>query len=141
MDKPPYLVSCVSKKAREPMAARDLYQSQWFVKARRYVENQGGDWLILSALHGVVAPDQIIAPYDKTLSRMPIAERRSWSAGMLTTLQSGCLQGRRCVVLAGHAYREFLIDPLRRDVTVEIPMEGMAIGRQLQWLSQHGARQ
>ncbi|WP_186083560.1 DUF6884 domain-containing protein [Burkholderia gladioli] len=140
MEKSFYLVSCVSKKAQVPTAARDLYQSQWFKKARRYVEQQGGEWLILSALHGVVRPDQIIAPYDQTLSRMPIAERRAWAAGVLATLESGCVQGRRCVILAGSAYREFLIDQLRRQMTVAIPMEGMAIGRQLQWLSQHTAR-
>jgi hypothetical protein len=44
----------------------------------------------------------------------------------------------RIVVLAGKRYREFLMDYLRRRAgTVQVPMEGLGIGRQLQWLGDH----
>jgi hypothetical protein len=44
--------------------------------------------------------------------------------------------GDRIVVLAGQRYRESLMDYLRQHVrTVEIPMEGLTIGRQLQYLT------
>jgi hypothetical protein len=40
------------------------------------------------------------------------------------------------VVLAGARYREFLLDYLKaRFATVELPMEGLKIGKQLQWLA------
>ncbi len=54
-----YLVSCVSMKRASPSPARDLYVSQWFLKARAHVEAAGWPWLILSAEHGVVHPDQV----------------------------------------------------------------------------------
>jgi len=43
-----------------------LYISDWFLKARRYAEASGCDWLILSAQYGLVAPDRVIAPYNRT---------------------------------------------------------------------------
>jgi hypothetical protein len=33
-----YLVSCVKRKRAIPTQAKELYVSDWFVKARRYVE-------------------------------------------------------------------------------------------------------
>ncbi|WP_429838091.1 DUF6884 domain-containing protein [Burkholderia gladioli] len=43
----------------------------------------------------------------------------------------------RCAVLAGERYREFLVEYLRSRFELEIPMQGLAIGRQLQWLTDH----
>jgi hypothetical protein len=43
----------------------------------------------------------------------------------------------RVVVLAGARYREFLMGYLKaRTDIVEIPMEGLAIGKQLRWLGE-----
>lgn len=51
-----YLISCVSRKRSAPAQARDLYTSDWFLKAREYVESTGSPWFILSAEHGLVPP-------------------------------------------------------------------------------------
>jgi hypothetical protein len=42
------------------------------------------------------------------------------------------------IILAGRAYREFLVMWLVTFLgyTVSVPMEGLGIGRQLQWLNQ-----
>ncbi|WP_238541429.1 DUF6884 domain-containing protein [Burkholderia gladioli] len=72
-----YLVSCVGEKQDRAMPAKVLYRSNWFTKAREYVERRAGVWYILSAKHGLISPDQVIAPYEQTLNRMPIAERRA----------------------------------------------------------------
>ena len=73
------LVSCVSVKGATPAAAKDLYQSSWFRKARLFVESIGSDWFILSAKHGLVHPDNMIAPYEHTLNTMGASERRDWA--------------------------------------------------------------
>lgn len=62
------------------MAAKDLYISDWFVKARAYVEQAGDEWFILSAEYGLVSPETVIAPYERTLNTMGIAERRAWGS-------------------------------------------------------------
>ncbi len=55
--------------------AKDLYVSDLFRKARRYVEAKNCPWFILSAEYGLVSPEQVIAPYEKTLNHMGVAER------------------------------------------------------------------
>jgi hypothetical protein len=80
------LVSCVSQKLSEPAPARLLYRSEWFIKVRTLVESQKADWLILSALYGVVAPDTNIAPYEKTLNSAGVAERRAWAENVYRQL-------------------------------------------------------
>jgi hypothetical protein len=72
-----YLVSCVSQKRKQACPARELYVSDWFLKARRYTERSGCRWFILSAEYGLVAPDRVIAPYERTLNTMPVTERRA----------------------------------------------------------------
>jgi hypothetical protein len=134
-----FLVSCVSEKQDRPMPARELYCSQWFQKARAFVERQGRDWFILSAKYGLVAPDQVIEPYNETLSEKTVAERREWSNKVIQELRTRCTPGTSVVILAGEKYREFLL-PALLDLgcNVEVPMTGLARGPQLRWLSERG---
>lgn len=136
-----YLVSCVGKKHDRAMPAKDLYASEWFCKAREYVERRSGVWYILSAKLGLVEPDQVIEPYEQTLNRMPIADRRAWARRvrdqMDARLPSGSGQGGQCIVLAGTRYREFLMDYLNDRFKVQVPMDRLASGKQLQWLTNH----
>jgi hypothetical protein len=129
-----YLVSCVSKKRRVPAPAKDLYVSEWFLRARAFVEATGCPWFILSAKYGLVAPDQVVAPYEETLNSMAIAGRRAWARRVEAQLDEHVPDFDRVVVLAGQRYREFLIGYLSRRWVVEVPLEGLRIGEQLSWL-------
>lgn len=133
------LVSCVKSKLSHPAPARELYTSAWFTKVRTIVEASGARWFILSAFHGLVAPGTEIAPYERTLKNLPVPDRRAWASTVIGQLLPALSVHRRVVLFAGARYREFLIDPLRqRDIEVVIPMEGLALGEQLAWLSDHG---
>lgn len=136
------LVSCVSKKRPDPSPAADLYVSQWFVAARAYAERHADHWFILSAEHGLLDPKAVTGPYEKTLNYMPINERRAWSLRVQAQMAIDLPNADRCTVLAGSRYREFLLAYLERRYTVDVPMAGLTIGRQLQWLGQQatGAR-
>jgi hypothetical protein len=130
------LVSCVSQKLSEPAPARLLYRSQWFIKVRTLVETQKADWLILSALYGVVAPDTNIAPYEKTLNSAGVAERRAWAVNVRRQLAPSLLGRQRVVIFAGQRYREFLVPALLSDgYEVDVPMANLRIGEQLAWLT------
>jgi hypothetical protein len=134
-----YLISCVSKKLPTPAQAKDLYTSDWFLKARHYVERTSSPWFILSAEHGLVPPDRILAPYERTLNAMGMLDRQAWAAQVKAQMEMSMSlpDADRIVVLAGLRYREFLIDYLRqRARTVEVPMEGLSIGRQLRYLKE-----
>jgi hypothetical protein len=132
-----YLVACVAGKRAHAAPARDLYTSTWFALARRHVEASGCPWRILSAEHGLVHPDTVIAPYERTLSTLPVAERRRWAERVLTDLLPLLARGDRVVFLAGQRYRESLIPVLtRHGITVEVPLQGKRIGEQMAWLKE-----
>lgn len=138
------LVSCVGKKQSCPAPAKDLYISDWFRKARCLVEAKKARWCILSAKYGLVEPNQVIDPYEKTLNTMGIAARRAWAKQVMDQLPPWLADTPRVVFLAGARYREFLIQPLQcRDrgwgIDVEIPMKGLKIGEQLAWLRRQKA--
>ncbi len=132
-----YLVSCVGKKQETAVQAKGLYVSEWFTRARAFVERAGRPWFILSAEFGLVAPEQIISPYNRTLNMMPRAERQAWAQQVCEQMGRSLPSGAHCVILAGQRYREFLIDYLARRYSVEVPMKGLAIGKQLRWLASH----
>jgi hypothetical protein len=95
-------------------------------------------WYILSAEHGLLRPDAIIAPYNKTLNEMPLAERRMWADKVLNTLATLLAAGDEVIILAGKRYREFVIPQIEaRGVRVSVPMKGLGIGEQKHWLNSH----
>lgn len=138
-----YLVSCVSTKLATPAPAKDLYVSDWFRKARAYVESSGMPWFILSAQHGLLDPDSLTAPYEKTLNAMAAKERKSWAERVIKQMKTQLPPAKRIVVLAGEKYREHLLAYLSAQFSaVEVPLRGLKIGEQLHWFSErlrHGA--
>jgi len=131
------LIGCVKKKGRESTQARNLYQSALFVGRVRFVERSCDAWWVLSALHGLLAPDQDVAPYDLTLSGMSAEERYQWSVMVLAAIDrhAGLEVGDVVEVHAGALYRDSgLVDGLlARGLRVEVPTRGLGIGEQL-WL-------
>ena len=131
-----HLVACVKEKAGSPAPAAVLYRSTWFRKARAYVEGLGAPWFILSALHGLVAPEQVLAPYEQSLHKMPAAQRRAWGERVVRQLEElEYASTAPVVVLAGTRYREPLAAWLGTRAVV--PMARLAIGKQYAWLTAH----
>ena len=133
-----FLVSCVGKKRDAPAAARRLYISEWFLRAQEYVEATGCPWFILSAKYGLTSPDEIVAPYERTLNQMGISERREWASRVKSQMEERLPEADRFVIFAGQRYREFLSEYLSRRATFEVPLEGLRIGEQLSWFGRHG---
>lgn len=130
-----YLVSCVKRKMSCPAEAQKLYTSDWFSKARGLVVNTGKPWFILSAKYGLVSSDTLISPYNVTLNKMGIADRRTWADRVKNQMDEMMPKADVVVVLAGVKYRENLMAYLRgRFPRVTVPMEGLQIGRQLSWM-------
>jgi hypothetical protein len=133
-----YLVSCVSQKRISELPAEYLYCSDWFQKARMYVERSkepGDEWYILSAKHGLLHPLKKISPYNETLRTMRKTERLDWAHRVLKDLREQLNPSDNVVFLAGQKYREIL-EPgiVALGCRVSVPMQGMRIGEQLSWL-------
>lgn len=129
------LVACAARKHEGVHAAKDLYDSALFQKSRRFAESRADIWYILSAKHGLLDPEKRIGKYDNTLNTMSKLERADWSDKVLSDLSKLIASGDRVIILAGKNYREFLEQRLRNlGIDIKVPMEGMRIGQQLQWL-------
>lgn len=130
------LIACASKKLNHRARAEDLYVSDLFRKSLAYARQMRPVAVfILSATHGLVRPDDQIDPYDVTLNTMSSAEIRAWSDGVFGQLQRHTdVKHDRLFFLAGDKYRRYLVPRLH---TVEVPMEGLGIGQQLQFLKRH----
>jgi hypothetical protein len=131
------LVGCVKAKLSEPSRVEDLYTSTLFRGRRAYVRRTCDRWFVLSAKYGLLDLDEVIAPYDETLTRQSVSARRAWSATVLRQLEQrlGALSGQVFEVHAGAAYRDFGVAEglTRRGATVEVPAAGLLQGQQLRF--------
>lgn len=127
-------ISCVKSKRQAPCAAKDMYISPLFRRMFQYAQNLHPNKIfILSAEYGLLKPDDVITPYEKTLKKMKVQERTEWAQKVLTKLQHETdLQADHFVFLAGVPYRENLTPYI---AYYEVPMEGLPFGKQLQWLT------
>lgn len=103
---------------------------------RTYTESTGLPWYILSAEHGLVAPDEWLEPYDCYLPKMSSAYRRNWGAKVARQLKDaiGPLEGRVLDTHAGAAYVDALETAVSTEGAVIVdPLRGMPIGRRLSW--------
>ena len=129
------LVGCVKEKRAGAATAQDLYTSPLFIGRRRYVERTCDEWWILSAEHGLINPQEVIAPYDNTLKNASRRDRRAWADRVLRAIeqQIGPSAGDIVEIHAGSDYRDYglVIGLLERGVSVENPTQGMRVGEQL----------
>jgi hypothetical protein len=127
------LISCVKKKLPYRSKAMNLYVSAWFKKALAYAKNLRPDAIyILSAKHGLLGLETEIEPYEATLLNMSNQEIQAWAKRVQEGVCQCCdIQRDHFIILAGTRYRRYLVPYLS---SVEIPMEGMSIGKQLRFL-------
>lgn len=130
------LLGCVKRKLARRAPAKDLYVSPLWHGRRAYAEASGCPWLILSAKHGLLDPEQPIAPYDVALADLSASARRAWGERVVAALQTrfGSLNGMTFEVHSGAAYRTAIAARLREQgAAIEQPLLGLTMGRQLSW--------
>lgn len=115
---------------------QDLYISPLFRLNLKYAWKLKPDNIyVLSAKHGLLDLDTEIEPYNLTLNNMTSHHVQAWAQKVIIQIEE-CVDPRKdhFVLLAGQKYRKFLIPHF---FSYEIPMEGMTIGKQLQYLVKH----
>ncbi len=127
------LISCVSQKLDHKAKVKDIYTSQLFKYNMKYATKlKVNKIFILSALHGLLKLEDEIEPYDLTLNTMPVKEIKHWATTVLEQLKTEVnLEKDHITFLAGQKYRKYLIPHIKH---YSIPMEGLPIGKQLQFL-------
>ncbi|SFP54187.1 hypothetical protein SAMN05660464_3512 [Geodermatophilus dictyosporus] len=129
------LVGCSGSKATSARPARELFTGAAFRKARDRAETLGLPWYVLSAEHGLLVPDEIVAPYDVYLPDQPSARRSAWGAEVVFQLaRQHELRGTVIEAHAGRSYCDPLIDPLADAGAVLLqPLAGLRQGERLAW--------
>ncbi len=128
------LISCVSQKLKHKANVRDLYISPLFKKNLQYAATLSPDKVfILSAQYGLLELDDEIDTYNVTLNEMTAEEIKAWSSMVLSQLKAKTdIKTDEFIFLAGSNYRKHLLPHI---TNYKIPMEGLQIGKQLQWLT------
>jgi hypothetical protein len=130
------LVTCVKSKAARPSAAKDLYTSPLFKKQRAYAERAGVPWFILSAEHGLVGPDEWLAPYERFLPETPPSYRVAWGDWVVARLEllAGPLRDKTVEIHAGSTYLD-AVRPKLEELGARVldPLRGLQMGPRLAW--------
>lgn len=127
-------------------AAKDLYTSTYFAKKRDYAETIGDHWMILSALHGLIPPNEQIKPYDISIDNLDDEQLEAWIHRVWRVLLEWVCSHEdveEIVVLAGKSY----IEPLQEGevfsagiqprVTFPLQQPGFeGFGDQMHWLKE-----
>ena len=124
------LIQCTNAKREEPAAARDLYDKSGYFRAMRaWADARGDPWYIVSAKHGLVYPNETLAPYDERGLSEAQAET------IATTLSE---KGVTTVhITAGIDYTNPLVPALEgRGIDVVNHFAGERIGKRRQLLKQ-----
>ena len=133
------LVACSATKADSAMPARQLYVSSLFRAASAYAERHYGPsrWFILSALHGLVDPDTVLAPYDFSLRQLGSRQREVWGDRVVVELTDRFPSDTVLWFHAGALYRDAIASVVPHEV--RFPLAGLGIGEQLARYCRHAA--
>jgi hypothetical protein len=141
------LISCVSRKIKHRAKAKDLYQGPLFTNSLAYAQKLKPDKIyILSALHHLLNLEQVIEPYDVTLSQVSKTvrtkkpnlkvlskeEASDWGQTVLRQLEEiADLKNDEFIILAGQSY----ISPIKKGINhIKEPLKGFSQGIRVQFL-------
>jgi hypothetical protein len=130
------LVGCVKSKGPRPAPAQELYRGSLFKRRIEYARASGCRWFVVSGRWGLVAPDEVLAPYDLYLADQSAAYRRGWAGFVAATLErvNGSLIGARIEIHAGDSYVSALRPALNALGAVVVdPVQAGSFGETLSW--------
>lgn len=82
------LLGSLGDRVQVPAPAKDIFRAPAFQLSRTDEEAVGSRWFVLSAEHGLVAPDEWISPDARTLAELDPEYRVVWAAWVAARLQS-----------------------------------------------------
>jgi hypothetical protein len=100
---PFFLIGCGRHKRVEPTIASDLYLSDRFRSSKNLAHLLAAPYAILSGMHGIVAAETLLLPYDLNLADLAGTDQRRWARDALDALRD-CAEGRTVTLLAAPEY-------------------------------------
>lgn len=120
------IMSCGSKKGKDPGPAIDLYKGVLFMKHRQWAEAFCDEIWIISAKYGLIEPSKIIDPYEISLRDFKKKDRDLWGSYVANQISSKIPKTEKLFFLAGQIY----YDPIIRKIPheYEIPFKKYGLG-------------
>lgn len=129
------LIGCSGPKLKDSAPARQLYTSQLFRSALALAERRHDVVYVISAKHELVTLDQVIAPYDLTMSAIAKEWRTIWGVRVWDSVQRRHLNvDRQVFIYAGKDYARPIQRAGLHRATFHEPLAKMQIGQRLRWL-------
>ena len=127
------LISCASKKLAFKSKAEDLYISTLFRLSFAYAKKlKPHKIFILSAKYGLLNLNDEIATYNETLNNKSTSDVKMWAKKVVIELEKlANLENDQFIFFAGKKYREHILPHIKH---YKIPLKGLRIGEQLQFL-------
>jgi hypothetical protein len=125
------LIGCGKSKLEQKAPAKDLYTGALFRKSKAYAERACDAWAILSAEHGLLLPEEVTSPYDKTLCSLRKEDRLKWCKNVRQAIVKRWGSDTIYTVLAGEPYA-----CATEGLNATYPLEGLGIGERLHWLNE-----
>lgn len=124
----------------QTLIARAVYlDNRLFTRAAKYCDGLYEDWYIVSTLHGLVAPNAQITPYDRDLRYISAEERKAWRERMFIELDKAGLF-EPDIRIWWHTTLPYsdLLTGLWPAKQQYFPLSTLGLGEQMAWYSQHG---
>ena len=128
-------IACVKTKQNRACRAEEMYISDLFKKSLLYAKKHADNIFILSAKYGLLALDDVISPYEKTLNGASEREKKIWAYTVYQQfLKRGGNPKEPCMFLCGLNYRKYLMQLFPNS---EAPLKGLSFGNVLRWYKEH----
>lgn len=124
------LIACSKEKKNYPCPAHELYSaSTLFSLSYQYAKKHADKIYILSAKYGLVAENQILEPYNRSLIEMSRQQQLSWANSVLQALHKECnIVSDSFVLFAGNTYCRDLVQHLPNH---NLPLNGLRMGERM----------
>jgi len=137
------LIGCTGPKTSRPTQARHLYRTALFRARLAYAEANYDAVFIVSARHGLVHPNQVIEPYDLSLTSLSARARRAWAGRVAAALKRRVGATAHVDLFASQPYIAVLRPALERaGFQVGVPTDELVdrrAGHQMCWLTRSSA--
>lgn len=120
-------------RASESYAASPLFR-----RARDYCLRHHDEWYVLSASHGLLAPQQVVGPGDPTWGGLSPAERSAWGRRAAIALRERRdRSGDELVfVLYGPRQHARLLGRIDPSLKIELPLAGKNARERARWFDE-----
>lgn len=129
------LISCTSSKKDYVCQAKELYSESVTFRLEYELANMLAEEIyILSAKHGLLAKDTVVAPYDYTLIHKSKDIKTQWSNKVLDQMRKTfSLEEDEFIIFAGKDYYEYLLPLIKK---YWLPLKGKRQGERQPMLRQ-----